>query len=368
IKGGGNGVGGVIGQTGIKFPTQKINSFIQADLTGATITSKGNDVGGIIGKAGDSIVEGDASAMQSSMEVKMSGTTIEGAKNVGGIIGYLDGGADVSKGNTYTIDMNGGVSSVIANNEYAGGMIGNNYARFVPSTEFKTTGGEYRVTATNGHAGGIMGANAGEFGRAGGGSIEVLSGGGKIIVSGKKTGFILGYNAENGKCGVFSGSDGTLVYHIYNVQIDKDRCDMTKPRAGYVGENNKKGIIENVEISTDIEGFEDQEIVGVSNSESDDFEVDFIDDEFDEMDPEEYEEFYPSLETEEEFFEEDLPAEEYMPAKEGDEADEPESLEDEPGGSETGSNGVDENVDELDIPEKEEFEEDTPGDITEPAA
>ena len=36
--------------------------------------------------------------------------------------------------------------------------------------------------------------------------------------------------------------------------------------------------------------------------------------------------------------------------------------------SETDSNGVPENGDELDVPEKEEFEEDTSGEITEPAA
>ncbi len=368
IKGGGNGVGGVIGQTGVKFPTQKINSFIQADLTGATITSSGNDVGGIIGKAGDSIVEGDASAMQSTMNVTMSGTTIEGARNVGGIIGYLDGGAAVSKGTTYTINMDGGVSSITANTEYAGGMIGCNYAKFIPDIAIKVSSGEFRVAAPNGHAGGIMGANAGSFGRAGSDSFDVQSGGGKIIVSGKKTGFILGYNNDKGKCGVFSESGGTLVYHIHNVQIDKDRCDMTKPRAGYVGENNKKGVIENVEIATDIEGFDDQAVTSEDDSAGEDFTEDSIDDGLDEMNPEEIEEYYPSLKTDEEMFEEDLPAEEEYPSTEGDEAEEPESLEDEEETPETESNGVDENVDDLDVPEKEDFEEDTSGEITEPAA
>ena len=368
IKGGGNGVGGVIGQTGIKFPTQKINSFIQADLTGATITSSGNDVGGIIGKAGDSIVEGDASAMQSTMNVTMSGTTIEGARNVGGIIGYLDGGAAVSKGTTYTINMDGGVSSITANTEYAGGMIGSNYAKFIPDIAIKVSSGEFRVAATNGHAGGIMGANAGSFGRAGSDSFDVQPGGGKIIVSGKKTGFILGYNNEKGKCGVFSESGGTLVYHIHNVQIDKDHCDMTKPRAGYVGENNKKGVIENVEIATDIEGFDDQAVTSEDDSAGEDFTEDSIEDGLDEMNPEEIEEYYPSLKTDEEMFEEDLPAEEEYPSTEGDETEKSESLEDEEETPEAESNGVDENMDDLDVPEKEDFEEDTSGEITEPAA
>ena len=257
VNGKKQGVGGLIGAAGVWHGTGNIYYHVNADLTGATITTassgdNGAGVGGVIGLLGDPWgahpADNHSAKFYGNMTVTLSGTKITGGQGVGGIFGYTRRASDADESYTYKAVVNGD-SSITANGDGAGagGLVGTNNAAFVPNTEIEiAAGAKYTINASKGYGGGIMGRNDYLFGKDTDQEFDIPSNGSGILeINAKTEGAILGYNAKDAVCGRFDivdsddgyvWDDGTLKYTSH-VRIDEP-YDTTWDRPGFVGKND----------------------------------------------------------------------------------------------------------------------------------